>query len=307
MKSNWWTDERAALQLFAHLDGEALNVALLMPEGERADWKGLSQGFSGYYNSPGRLAVFRRQFERWQFESGTRRTGMDPATFATQLEILAVRGFGDMGKCARNWMVRDRFIAAQRSCGLQIHHDSVPPDTPIRDIVDRCRVWESHSEQKTGSAPGAGLDQDLLGMSDDSREPGYFRPNSLKPVGCPDVDSRIPVPVANVSQSNVVAHRKGGEGGCSQVAPLKIMSSLIARLLWAAQEDHPAEVKVPPDAGARPPSVVPELGIPGQSQLSEVERVMVCFSCGHPGHGVNRCSRVDSSFAFLPQGWSVDV
>ena len=203
-KSNGWTDETAALELFAHLDGEALNVALLMPEGERENWEGLSQGLSEYYNLPGRLGVFRRQFE-----SATRRTGMDPATFATELEILVVRGFGDMGKCRRNWMVRDRFIAAQRSCGLRRHLDSVPPDTPIRDIVHRCRVWESHSEQKRGSAPGAGLGQDLPGI--------FFRPNSLKPVGCPEVDSRIPVPVANVIQSDIVAHRKGGGGmqsGC---------------------------------------------------------------------------------------------
>ena len=32
-KSNSWGDEMAALQLFAHLDVEALNVALLMPGG----------------------------------------------------------------------------------------------------------------------------------------------------------------------------------------------------------------------------------------------------------------------------------
>ena len=32
VKSNGWMDGMAALQLFAHLDGEALNVALLMPE-----------------------------------------------------------------------------------------------------------------------------------------------------------------------------------------------------------------------------------------------------------------------------------
>ena len=242
VKSNGWTDETAALQLFAHLDGDALIVALLMPEGERADWKGLSQGLSDYYNSPERLAVFRRRFE-----SATRQTGMDPATFATELEILAIRGFGDMGKCARNRMVRDKFITAQRSCGLRRHLDSVPLDTPIRDIVDRCRVWESHSEQETGSAPGAGLDQDLPGVSDDSREPGFFGSNSLKPAGCPEVYSRIPVPLASVIQSDVVVHRKRGAGG-SQIAPLEIMSSLIARLLRTAQEDHPAEVKVPPDA-----------------------------------------------------------
>ena len=69
------------------------------------------------------------------------------------------------------------------------------------------------------------------------------------------------------------------------------MSSLIARLLRAAQEDHPAEVKVPPDAGPRPPSIVPEVVITGQSQLSEVEQVMVCFSCGRPGHGVKDVPR----------------
>ena len=62
-KSNGWTDETAALQLFAHLEGEALNVALLMPEGELANREGLSQGLSNYYNSPGGLAVFRRKFK----------------------------------------------------------------------------------------------------------------------------------------------------------------------------------------------------------------------------------------------------
>ena len=75
-KSNGWADETAALQLFAHLEGEALNVALLMPEGERANREGFLQGLSNYYYSPGRLAVLRRKFE-----SVTRRTGADPAKF----------------------------------------------------------------------------------------------------------------------------------------------------------------------------------------------------------------------------------
>ena len=35
-KSNSWGDETVALQLFAHLEGEALNVAILTPEGECA-------------------------------------------------------------------------------------------------------------------------------------------------------------------------------------------------------------------------------------------------------------------------------
>ena len=107
--------------------------------------------------------------------SQTRRTAADPATFAMELEILAVRGFGDMGTCARNRMVRDRFIVDQRSCGQLRHLDSVTPDTPIREIVDRCRVWESHSEQKRGSSPGTDLDRGHSGVSGDSRESTLFR------------------------------------------------------------------------------------------------------------------------------------
>ena len=35
VRSHGWSPMTAALQLFAHLDGEALNVALLMPVKER--------------------------------------------------------------------------------------------------------------------------------------------------------------------------------------------------------------------------------------------------------------------------------
>ena len=58
----------------------------MMPEGKRATREGLSQGLSEYYNSPERLAVFRRKFD-----SVVRQDGKDPAAFATKLEILAFR------------------------------------------------------------------------------------------------------------------------------------------------------------------------------------------------------------------------
>ena len=164
MKSNGWSEVTAALQLFAHLDGEALNVALLMPVEEREKWEDLSNRLTEYYNSPRRLAVFRRQFE------SASRHPVDPATFATELGILAVRGFGDMGKRARDSMVRDKFIAAQRNCGLRRHLDGASSDAPIRDIVDSCRVWESHSEQESSSDAGrAGIlweSPTSFGMSD---------------------------------------------------------------------------------------------------------------------------------------------
>ena len=107
-----------------------------------------------------------------------------------------MRGFGDMGKRARDSMIRDRFIAAQRSCGLRQHLDGVSSDTPIWDIVDRCRVWESHSEQEPSS--GVGLDQDSLGGSGDSQELGCLRADSQEIMVCPGMDSRVPVPVVGV-------------------------------------------------------------------------------------------------------------
>ena len=96
---------------------------------------------SAYYNIPGRLAVVRRQFE-----NACHRPGLDPATFATELGILALRGFADMKEKARDLMIRNKFIAAQRSCDLRRHLDGAAAEASIGDIVDSCRIWESHAE-----------------------------------------------------------------------------------------------------------------------------------------------------------------
>ena len=96
---------------------------------------------TAHYGSPGRLADYRRQFDRT-----TRSVGEDPAIFATALETLAVKAFGDMGQTARLRLIRDRFIAGHSNCDLRRHLDSVSPETPIRDVVDRCCIWESHAD-----------------------------------------------------------------------------------------------------------------------------------------------------------------
>ena len=114
VKSNGWPDETAALQLFVHLKGEALNVALLLTKEERESWTGLVEGLAAYYQSPGRLAGLRRRFE-----SAFRQPGLDPATFATDLGMLAIQGFGDMREQAWDTMIRDKFIAGQEQCALR--------------------------------------------------------------------------------------------------------------------------------------------------------------------------------------------
>ena len=88
VRSNGWDNDTAALQL----EGDALNVAHLVPLSRRLSRSGLVDALTAHYGSPGRLADYRRQFERT-----TRTVGEDPAIFATALESLAVKAFGDMG------------------------------------------------------------------------------------------------------------------------------------------------------------------------------------------------------------------
>ena len=62
--SNGWDDVTAALQLLSHLDGDALNVALLVPESRRVVPGFLRKSLSDHCSSPGRLAEYKRQFQR---------------------------------------------------------------------------------------------------------------------------------------------------------------------------------------------------------------------------------------------------
>ena len=162
VKSNGWPDETAALQLFVHLKGEALNVALLLTKEERESWTGLVEGLAAYYQSPGRLAGLRRRFE-----SAFRQPGLDAATFATDLGMLAIQGFGDMREQARDTMIRDKFIAGQEQCALRRQLDGFAQGTPIGEIVDSCRVWESHSNSNWISM--GNYDSEVGSQSSDSR------------------------------------------------------------------------------------------------------------------------------------------
>ena len=88
---NGWDNVTAALQLLSHLDGDALNVALLVPESRRLVPGFLIKSLSDHYSSPGRLAEYKRQFQR-----ALRRLGDDPSIFAIELETLARRAFIDI-------------------------------------------------------------------------------------------------------------------------------------------------------------------------------------------------------------------
>ena len=129
--SNGWDDATAALQLLSHLQGDALSVALLMPMPHRASRKELTDAL---------FLMMDHQVD-WQATvvSLIKRNGNrvnDPATFGITLETLAVKAFGDIGQTSRLRLIWDRFIAGHESCELSRHFDCLPPDTPVRDIVD---------------------------------------------------------------------------------------------------------------------------------------------------------------------------
>ena len=161
--SNGWDDATAALQLISHLAGDALNVALLVLAPRRASRVGLVDALTAHCGSPGRLADYWRQFEKTTWT-----VGEDPSIFAIALETLAVKAFGDMDQTARLRLIRDRFIAGHNSCELRRHLDSVPLETPKRDIVDRCQVWESHadSDVRRASKPGPDMVFPAYAVSD---------------------------------------------------------------------------------------------------------------------------------------------
>ena len=109
-------------------------------------------------------------------------------------------------------MIRDKFIAAQRHCGLWRHLDGVPPETPIWDIVDSCRVWESHSDLAPNSEDVQ--DRDSRRQSEDPRTLGSPQTGSQEVLADLGLDSRVPVSGVGVSTGN------GEEDG--QLAPLHV-------------------------------------------------------------------------------------
>ena len=285
---NGWDNDTAVLQLFSHLEGDALNVALPVPLPRRLSRTGLVGALSAHYGSLGRLADYRRQFEKT-----TRTAGEDPSSiFDTALETLAVKAIGDMGQTARLRLIRDRFIAGHSNCELRRHLDSIPPETPIGDVVDRCRVWESHADlavRRVYSKPSP--DQIypacVVGDSDSNTQPRSDHLEDLLRRLLMAVDPPAPIP---------------------EVPPVEM---LLQRLVTETQSRSSPVVSPPASAGleqmmrsflsgqqpTRPP--------PPQRPIRRDWNGVVCFSCGKSGHAATHCPNLNESFPFMQPGWRV--
>ena len=298
--SNGWGDATAALQLLSHLQGDALSVALLLPLPRRSSRKDLTHALSAHYGSPGRLASYRRQFDKTE-----RNLEEDPANFGIALETLAVKAFGDIGQTARLRLIRDRFIAGHGSCALRRHLDCLPPDTPLRDIVDRCRVWESHAE---------------LAERNVEQPIGTYPAYTVKPLDMKqDVVRAVieDIPVTSVDHSNVMLKKlvemlTPGANVPRKATEPSALDKLV-RLLRGHMLDKSPVVPIPPVLPSWNTQLKSYLGVGrmsdqglGQRPVQRDWSTVKCFSCGNTGHSAVRCPKLDITFPFMLPGWKAE-
>ena len=83
---------------------------------------------------------------------------------------------------------------------LRRHLDSVPPETPIRDIFDRYRVWESYADAGARRIVKPGLERTLPVYTMD--EPGCGLDNrivvAVPPVVPDHLETLLPPPSVQV-------------------------------------------------------------------------------------------------------------
>ena len=288
--SNGWGDATAALQLLSHLHDDALSVALLIPMPLQASRRELTDALSSHYGSPGRLANYRREFDKT-----VRKKGEDPSNFAITLETLAMKAFGNMGQ-TRLRLIRDRFIAGHENCDLQRYLDWVPPDTPLRDIVDRCRVWESHGTTETRR------------VSKPMPEPVY----PTYAVEQPDYESE-PVCMVSVNKQNSQVDQteellKKLLEALTPVAPPPVrtpevtpLDKLTELLMSQIVKSEPAPPTPVEPTGQKSPGLGPRF-----RQMRRNWSDVKCFSCGKPGHSATRCPTLDVTFPFILPGWKAE-
>ena len=110
---NGSNDVTAALQLLSHWTG--CTQRCFYWSRNLGEWcVFFIKSLSDHYSSPGRLAEYKRQFQR-----AFRRPADDPSIFAIELETLARRALIDIDPLIQLQMVRDRFIDGQAECALR--------------------------------------------------------------------------------------------------------------------------------------------------------------------------------------------
>ena len=175
----------------------------------------------------------------------------------------------------------------------------MPPETPIRDVVDRCRVWESHADPAVRQVSKPSPDPIYLAyvvgdsdnISDTTRVAAVTRPRS-GPDQLDDLLQRLLMAVDTTAPRPEVS------------AVEKLLQRLVAET-----QSRPSPVVSPPESVGLEKML--RLFLSGQQQIRPPPQRpirrdwngVVCFSCGKSGHAATRCLTLDESFPFMMPGW----
>ena len=199
-----------------------------------------------------------------------------------------------------------RFIAGHSSCELRRYLDSAPPETPIRDVVDRCRVWESHAdpEIRRVSKPNPDPICPAYVVGDSEHVDETLRVAAVtKPKSPPDqLEDLLRRLLANMAAPVPVP---------APVPEVPTVEKLLQCLVAETQGRQPAAVSPPEPVGL---GNLVRSYLSGQQTLGLQTRQrpirrdwngVVCFSCGKSGHAAT-CPTLDESFPFMLPGWRAE-
>ena len=198
-------------------------------------------------------------------------------------------------------LILDIFIAGHSNCDLRRHLDSVSPETPIRDVVDRYYVWESHADPAV---------RRISKPTPDLIYPTYA-------VGDTDSDNEVTrlaaVTGLKLDQHQLTDLLRRVISTAEHPAPdqeISDMAKLLQQLGRDALNGPPAVVNPPVPTtleqmlrsfldGQRQRQRQPPRQRPTRRNWTDV----VCFSCRKSGHTVTRCPNLNEAFPFLQPGW----
>ena len=201
--------------------------------------------------------------------------------FATALEMLAVKAFGDMGQTARLWLIRDISIAGHNSCDLRRHLDSAPPETPIR---------ESHTDPAISR----------------TRKPTPDLMYPIFTVGEMDSNNVI-TRVAAVTELKSDQHKlmeviRRTLSNTERPNPKPEIPDILDRFQQLLRESVPNTLEQTLKSlfdGQRQRQIQP----PRLRQQRRDWTDVICFSCGRLGHTATRCPDFNKTLPFLQPGW----
>ena len=189
-------------------------------------------------------------------------------------------------------MVRDHFIDGQAECALRRHLDSLGPNTPMTDIVDCCRVWESHCEVEIH--PWTSADRRPARAICQVTEVEPAPATSTETETVEDIIRKLlptpalpPLQAVPILSDRDVLIQQLMEAICPPT-PVPQEQSAATDLETLLLNWLPVGTVTEEDAASPDPSTDSAEGY---------------FSCGGLTHKTDQCQTLDESFPFLTTGW----